>query len=328
MNNKKIIKWGIIGCGKIAHKFAEDLITIPNAKLQAVASRNLGKAEEFGHTYETSACYGSYEELSKDPNIEVVYIATPHVFHYQNTLMCIHQGKAVLCEKPFAMNIKQVEEMIAVAKQKKVFLMEALWTYFLPHYQYALDLITSKELGDVKNITADFGFDSTFNPESRLFNKDLGGGSLLDVGIYPLFAALSILGYPDDIKAEAFFGNTEVDETCTMELQYKNGTTARLFSAITQKTATEAIIELEKGTIVINSRFHEPSSVTVIKNDVSELKEFMVSTNGYSFEAIHVQEMLLQNRTESTLMTFRKSLHLIKLLDTVRERIGLYYDNH
>ncbi len=320
-----MIKWGIIGCGKIAHKFAEDICSLTNATLFAVASRDLNKAQAFGNTYEAQICYGNYEELAKDSNIDIIYIATPHVFHYENTLMCLKNKKAVLCEKPFAMSTDQVLEMIAVAKQNQVFLMEALWTYFLPHYQYVLGLLESKELGKIKNLKADFGFATSFDPEGRLFNKKLGGGSVLDVGIYPLFAALTILGYPEDIKGKATFGKTGVDETCTMQLLYKNGVTASLFSAITQKTNTEAIITLENGTIIINSRFHEPSSVTLLKDGKAELLEFEVNTNGYNFEAIHAQKMLLQNRTESTIMTFEKSIQLIQLLDAVRKEIGLDY---
>ena len=239
--------------------------------------------------------------------------------------MCLHHKKAVLCEKPFAMNVKQVKEMITLAQQNQTFLMEALWTYFLPHYQYVLDILNSKELGEVKSLKADFGFAGTFDAKGRIYNKELGGGSLLDVGIYPLFAALSILGFPEKIEAKATFAETGVDETCTMQLHYKKEVTASLFSAITQKTATEAIIKLEKGTVIINGRFHEPSSVTIIKNGVSELKEFAYHTNGYSFEAAHVQQMLLQNQIESTIMTFEKSLQLINLLDSVREKIGLVY---
>ncbi|WP_062059342.1 Gfo/Idh/MocA family protein [Aquimarina longa] len=325
MNVEKTINWGILGCGKIAHKFAKDLEFVPNAKLYAVASRTIEKAKDFGHNYHVSNCYGDYETLSKDPNIDVIYIATPHVFHYENTIMCLTHKKAVLCEKPFAMNANQVKEMIALAKKNNVFLMEALWTYFLPHYRYVIDIITSKKLGEVKTLKADFGFSMSFDPSSRVFNKSLGGGSLLDVGIYPLFTALSTLGYPDEIIATATLGKTGVDEDCTVALHYANGATASLYSAVIKETSTEAILELEKGTILINSRFQEPSSVTITKNGKSELIEFEVPTNGYNFEAIHVQEMLQQNRTESTIMSFEKSLQLITLLDTVRNQIGLHY---
>lgn len=238
MNQKKKYNWGIIGCGKIAHKFAEDLITVPNATLYAVASRDLKKAKDFGKTYDVYCCYGSYKELATNPEVDIIYIATPHVFHFENSLMCLTNKKAVLCEKPFAINIKQVEEMITAAKNNNTFLMEALWTYFLPHYKYVLNIIQSNELGEVKSLKADFGFASTYDPENRLFNKKLGGGSLLDVGIYPLFAALSILGYPEETEANAKFNDDGIDEKCSMLLTYKNNIQASLHSSITEKTNT------------------------------------------------------------------------------------------
>ena len=322
---KKKYNWGIIGCGKIAHKFAEDLVTIPDATVYAVASRNLKKAKDFGEIYNSIRCYGSYKDLITDSKVDIIYIATPHVFHHENTLMCLTHKKAVLCEKPFAMNSKQVKEMIAAAKSNNTFLMEALWTYFLPHYNYVLKVIQSNELGKVKSLKADFGFTSTYDPQSRLFNKKLGGGSLLDVGIYPLFAALSILGDPEKVEANATFNKSGIDENCIMQLTYKNNVQASLYSSITKETNTEAIIELEKGIVTINSRFHEPSSVTIIKNGILKSHEFPVSTNGYSFEAIHVQEMLDQDAIESTIMNFETSLKLINLLDTVRKNIKLDY---
>lgn len=326
MNQKKNINWGIMGCGKIAHKFANDLLKIPNTSIYAVASRDLKKAKDFGQYYNAYSCYGSYEELVKNPEVDVIYIATPHVFHYENTLMCLEHKKAVLCEKPFAMTTVQVKEMIRIAQKNQVFLMEALWTYFLPHYTYVLETIVSKQLGDVLDLKADFGFTSKFDPEGRLFNKQLGGGSLLDVGIYPLFSALTILGYPEQIEAKAHFGETGVDENCNMQLTYSNGATASLYSSITNETKTEAVIRLEKGIITIHGCFHEPSSITITKNGTSEVYPFPVDTHGYNFEAIHVQQMLLENRTESTIMTFNKSIQLINLLDAVREKIGLHYE--
>ncbi len=208
----------------------------------------------------------------------------------------------------------------------KVFLTEALWTYFLPYYTYVLDVVASNALGKIKTLKADFGFTTPFDQKGRVLNKKLGGGSLLDIGIYPLFAALSILGYPEEVNAQATMGKTGVDEDCTIKLEYKNGARASLFSAVTQETNTTATLEFEKGILVINSRFHEPSSITIQKEGKSEHIEFNITTNGYNYEAIHVQEMLLQNRTESILMSFEKSVQLIKLLDTVREKIKLHYD--
>ncbi|MCK8520607.1 Gfo/Idh/MocA family oxidoreductase [Aquimarina sp. D1M17] len=325
MKAPKQMNWGILGCGKIAHKFAEDLQTVPNANLYAVASRQIEKAKKFSQQHHASNYYGSYEELALDKEIDVIYVATPHMFHFEHTIMCLNNKKAVLCEKPFAMNHRQVEKMIETAQKNNVFLMEALWTYFLPHYRHVLEIIESKAYGEIKNLKADFGFSAKFDPNGRLFNKELGGGSLLDVGIYPLFAALTLLGYPKEITAKAKIGKTGVDESCTIDLQYE-GATASLFSAITKKTKTQAVVELEKATVIINSRFHEPSSITITANEYSELLEFKTTTFGYNFEAIHVQEMLYQQRTESTVMSFNKSLQLVKLLDAVRSKINLSYN--
>jgi len=323
--DSKIIRWGILGCGKIAHKFAQDLLTIPNAKLEAVASRNQQRSRVFGMRYHSDKCYDSYVELCLDTAIDVIYIATPHVFHYEQTLMCLNHKKAVLCEKPFAMNTTQVAEMVAAAKRNNVFLMEAMWTLFLPHYQYVLNLIQSKELGEITNLKADFGYDFEFDPTSRVFDKKLGGGSLLDIGIYPLFTALSMLGIPTQIKADAQMTSTEVDESCTMSLSYENGVHAELYCTLSERLNTEAVITFEKGIVTIHEQFHKPSSVTIKTTESLQQVNFEVNTYGYSFEAIHVQEMLLQGNAESTIMTFDKSRALIGLLDAVRVEIGLEY---
>ncbi|MFC5045308.1 Gfo/Idh/MocA family protein [Aquimarina hainanensis] len=321
----KTIHWGILGCGSIARKFAQDLQTVPNAQLTAVASRSTENAQNFANQYNARTYYTSYETLCKDDNIDIIYIATPHVFHHEQTLLCLHHKKAVLCEKPFAMNKEQVQEMITLAQKNKLFLMEALWTYFLPHYQELLSIINNKELGAIRSLTADFGYYSTFDPDSRVYNKALGGGSLLDIGIYPLFAALSMIGYPDDIQASANMTSTGVDENCHIKLQYKSGVSASLYSTITKKTKTEAILVFEEGTIHIHSQFHKPTSFTIEKNGKKETRKFPVTTFGYNFEAAHAQEMLLAEKTESPIMSFDKSLQLIQLLDQVRQQINLIY---
>ena len=224
----KIINWGIIGLGNIANKFAKDLLTIENAQLYAVASRSQEKADAFATTYNAIKAYNSYEALVNDTNIDAVYIATPHALHKENTLLCLEKGIAVLCEKPFAMNAEEVNTMISKAKEKNVLLMEALWTYFLPHYQYVLQELTNKTYSHVLKLEADFGFYRKFDGSSRVFNKSLGGGSLLDIGIYPIFAALSSLGIPQDIKANATFYENGADSSCNMVFNYDNDITAHL----------------------------------------------------------------------------------------------------
>lgn len=321
----KTYNWGILGAGKIAAKFAEDLATVPGAVLYAVASRSIGKAEEFAKNHEIKLSYGSYLELVEDENIDVIYVATPHTFHFEHSILCLEHKKAVLCEKPLGINLGQVETMISLAKEKNVFLMEALWTQFLPHFNYVKNLVDSKEFGRLLGLEADFGFNAPFDPEKRIYNMELGGGSLMDVGIYPVFLSLALLGIPEDIVAEATIGSTGVDENCTIQLSYSNAVKANLYSAIDETTPTTATLRFETATVIINSRFHEPSSVSIQKNGKMETKEFPVTTHGYNFEAVHVQKMLEENRTESTLMSFEKSKELISILDSIRKEINLEY---
>lgn len=321
----KTIKWGIVGLGKIANKFAEGLKSVETADLYAVASRDLEKAREFSTNYKAEAAYGSYEELMKDETVDVIYIATPHVFHHELSIQCLHHGKAVLCEKPFAMNIEEAEEMISLAREKKVFLMEALWTRFLPHFQFVSEKIASEEFGAIQSLKADFGFSAEFDPKKRLFNKSLGGGSLLDIGIYPIFMAYSILGKPESIEASAEFTETGVDASCRMKFNYANGVQADLFSTLTEKTPTTAEIILEKGSIILQSRFHEPTAVSIISEGTKELKDFGVKENGYNFEAAHVSKMLQEGKTESDIWSLDHTRELMFLLDSVRNQIGLRY---
>lgn len=324
LKNRKI-RWGIIGLGKIADKFATDLSTVDNSELYAVASRTQQKANEFAKKFNAKKAYGSYEALTKDSNLDAVYIATPHVFHKENTLLCLRNGIAVLCEKPFAMNSDEVTEMIDCAKANNVLLMEALWTYFLPHYQYVLKELEAKTFGEILKLEADFGFKPEYDLSSRLIKKSLGGGSLLDIGIYPIFAALSTLGIPQNIEANATFFENEVDSSCKMIFQYPNNASASLKSTLLEDTATEAIFYCEKGVIKINSQFHAPSTVTLLSDGTEQTIDFNYKTIGYNYEVIHFNNLLRQGKTESDIMTFSFSKKLMKTLDKVRHLIKLEY---
>lgn len=322
----KTINWGIIGLGNIAHKFATDLLTIKDAKIYAVASRNQEKANEFASKYNATKAYSSYEALAKDPHIDAVYIATPHTLHKENTILCLDHGIAVLCEKPFAMDSDEVNEMIAKAKDKNVLLMEALWTYFLPHYRYVLKALEDRIYGDVIKLEADFGFYRAFDNSSRLFNKSLGGGSLLDIGIYPIFASLSALGIPKHIKANATYFENGADSSCDMVFEYEKNVKAILKSTLIEDTPTEAIFYCKKGIIKINHQFHNPSTISLIPNEgEAETIDFNNKTIGYNYEAIHFNELLRQGKTESNVMSFEFSQSLIKTLDDVRNLINLHY---
>ena len=322
---KEQINWGIVGLGKIAGKFAADLADVADAKLYGVASRNIDKAVEFSKKYNAEIAYGTYAQLMQDENVDVIYIATPHVLHYEIAKDCLKNGKAVLCEKPFAMNLDQAENMISLSRNENIFLMEALWTRFLPHFQFVLQTLNSGELGKIKSLKADFGFAAEFDKTKRLFNKSLGGGSLLDIGIYPVFLAYSILGKPAKINASAEFAETGVDYSCDISFEYPDNVRAELFSTFKEKTPTTAEIELEKGKIILNGRFHEPTSVIIISEGKEEKKEFEVNTTGYNFEAAHVTKMLQQGKTESDIWTLDNTRDLMSLLDKIRKEIGLEY---
>ena len=318
----KTIKWGIIGLGKIANKFATDLAIVNNAELVAVASRSQENADKFAKKFNIEKAYNSYESLVKDIEVEAVYIATPHSFHKEHSILCLQNKKAVLCEKPFAMNLYEVTEMIAVAKENDVLLMEALWTYFLPHYQYVLDIVKTQKFGKLKELNADFGFISNYDEESRLIKKELGGGSLLDIGIYPIFAALSTLGNPKKIEAKATFFENGVDAKCNMIFNYKNAK-ANLKSTLLENTPTEAIFTFDDAVVKINTMFHQPSTVTIIKDDKEEILDFGYKTIGYNFETEHFNQLIRENKKESDIMTFEFSKNLMNTLDEVRGIIGL-----
>ena len=320
----KKIKWGIIGLGKIANKFATDLATIANAELYAVASRSQENANTFAKKYNAKIAYSSYEDLAKNTDVDAVYIATPHSFHKAHTILCLQHKKAVLCEKPFAMNLEEVEEMITIAKENNVLLMEALWTYFLPHYQYVLDIFNSKKYGKLLQLEADFGFKPEYDLESRLIKKEVGGGSLLDIGIYPIFVALSTLGIPKSIDAKATFFETGADSECTMVFNYQDAK-GHLKSTLLEDTKTEAIFTFEDAIVKINTMFHEPTTVTIIKSDKEEIIDFNYKTIGYNFETDHFNQLLSDGKKESNIMTFDFSRKLIQLLDEVSAKIGLEY---
>lgn len=321
-----MIRWGIIGTGWIAEKFAEGLSVLPDAKIKAVASRSTERAESFAGKYRIDTAYGSYDRIVRDPDIDIVYIATPHPYHCENTLMGIENGKAVLCEKPFAMNEQEVVRMISRAKEKKVFLMEAFWTRFLPSIQKTMDLIASGELGTVRHIKSDFGVSRPFDPKHRAFNKELGGGSLLDIGIYPVFLTLLLWGEPDFISAVADIGATVVDESLALTFKYNDGRIATLFSSFRVNSTVETNICGTKARLKLNRMWHCPVSLELTKGDnATQRIDPPYVGNGYNYEAAEVGRCLRSGQKESALLPLDFSLRLIRLLDRIRKEIGLEY---
>lgn len=321
---KPTYNWGILGPGKIAHKFAAALSVTSKGKLFAVGSRDSQRAKEFAAIYGAPKYYGSYEELIEDKEVDIIYISTPHHLHYELTKKCLLKGKNVLCEKPACINSRQFEELRTLAKEMSVFYMDALWTRFLPNIIKCLDI--TPQIGEVQSIKADFGFKADYNPASRLFNPEFGGGTILDIGIYTLFVPLLFLGYPEKIDAAATIGQTGVDETATIFLSYSKGAKANLFSTFLEDTPTMAVIYGTKGNITLNPRFFTPTSLTVqMEGKEAETIEFDTKLNGYEYEAEEVMDCLDKGKIESTLLPLSFTSDLMRLMDEVRRQMGVKY---
>jgi len=326
MNQNKKIQWGILGCGKIAHKFAGDLALSETSELFACASRNGDQAREFAIKHKATAYFNDYISLASCTDIDVIYIATPHSFHHEQSLLCLTNKKHVLCEKPMGLNEGQVRSMVATATKNKVFLMEAVWTAFLPAILQVIQIIREGRIGEIRHIKSDFGFQATFDPQSRLFNPDLAGGSLLDIGIYPIFISLLVSGYPTSVLSMAHLAATGVDDECTIMLQYPSGATASLYSTLTCDTDTICEIYGTKGKITIPKRFHEQDHfyMQLKGEDCTEIKSGKKGL-GYYHEIEHTNACIQNNMLESNIMTHSLSLQLISLMDEIRKQSGISY---
>jgi len=259
----KIIRWGILGTGLIAREFAQGLRSVADTQLLAIGSRTLATAQECAHQLGVPRSYGSYEDLLKDADVDIVYVATPHSRHKQDCILCLEAGKAVLCEKPFTINAQEAREVITLARQKQLFCMEAMWMRFLPLIQKVKEMINSGVIGEVRMINADFGYKSAYNPESRFFNLQLGGGALLDRGIYPLSLAYHILSEPTDIVSQAGIGETGVDEQAAIILSYPQGQLAVLSTTLRGESSNQATIIGTRGKITIYPPFYRPHKISV-----------------------------------------------------------------
>ena len=326
----KTYNWAILGCGKIARKFATDLKLCPNARLYVAASRSLESAQTFASELGFEKAYGSYEEMVNDPEVDVVYIATPHSHHLEHALLCLNHQKAVLCEKAFAINSKEVGLMVESARRNKTFLMEAFWTRFQPSFLKVLEIIHSGELGALKMVRSDFAFNAEYNPEKRLYNVDLGGGSLLDIGIYPIFMSLMALGKPSEIKTMAQFCPTGAEESIMMSFSYPGGEIASLVSSFASYSSTQTEFSFENGFVRLNRRFYTPTSLTYWKNwEEEKVITFEKGAGfGYELEAAHVMDCLDAGKTESDWMPLNFSSDLMEIMDWVRKDAGIVFPKH
>lgn len=295
-----------------------------DAEISAAGSRTQSGANAFGGRFGARRRHGSYAALAADPGVEIVYVATPHALHMENTLLCLNAGKAVLCEKPFAINRAQAAEMIRVAREKKVFLMEAMWTRFIPAVRQAMGWISAGAIGEVRMVQASFGFR---DDSPTLFDPTLGGGSLLDVGVYPITLAHLAFGRaPTRIETLATLGRNGVDEQAGILLGYDRGEIAMLSSAIQTKTPTDGYILGTAGMIRLHDTFWNATRVSLQRpDDVTRTLSFPHECNGYEYEAREAQTHLRAGKLESEIMPHRVTLEIMATLDAIRTQWGLRY---
>jgi len=325
-DNMEPVRWGILGTGNIAHAFATALMDTPGAILAAVGSRSGNSAEQFGRQFGSPVSYGSYQQLCDAPGVDIIYIATPHPVHAANATMALEGGKAVLCEKPFAMNLREAEKMVALARQNKLFLMEAMWTRYMPALAQLRRIVALGEIGAPRQLHADFGFYAPVDPAHRVNHRELGGGALLDLGIYPLSIAAAIMGPVTKVSALAEMSETGVDAQTGFNLLHVGGAMSVCSCSLLAKTSNQLTVSGALGQVRMDASFHRWPSLTVTSASGSTR---VVPTpylgNGYVHEAIEATRCVREGLLESAGMPLDETLALMRVLDTIRVQIGLRY---
>ncbi len=319
-------RWGILGTGGIASKFAKDLRLLPDAEVVAVGSRTQEKADAFGDEYDVRHRHGSYDALVHDADVDVVYVATPHPFHSADARKAIDAGKAVLVEKPFTMDADEAADLVAAARQRGVFLMEAMWTRFLPHMVQIRELLSQGVLGDVRSLFADHAQWFAPDPHHRLFDPALGGGALLDLGVYPISFASMVLGEPSRIAAASDPTFTGVDAQTSAIMQYDGGRQALVFCTLEALGPTRASIVGTEARIDIDGVWYAPTSFSVVKR-TGEVTRYDNTHEGRGMrhEATEVGRCLRTGQLESKVMPLNETVSIMRTMDEVRRQIGLTY---
>ncbi|MCI3922179.1 Gfo/Idh/MocA family oxidoreductase [Paenibacillus sp. TRM 82003] len=316
-----------MGPGGISDRFARELPNAPGAALAAVAGRSLEKAQAFAEKFGVPRAYGSCEELAADPDVEIVYIGTLHTVHMENALTLLRGGKAVLCEKPFTINAREAQRIADLSKERGLFLMEAMWTRFLPAIAEVREWLNAGAIGDVRIVKAEFGFDAGWNPEGRLLNKEKGGGTLLDAGIYPVSFASMVFGgtSPERITSSAVIGETGVDEQFSLLFEYEGGRTASLHGSVRLSMPNDAWIYGTKGRIHIPNFLFAKSATLHVNGEEPVVFAKEMEPTGHFFQAIEAMNCLREGRRESAVMPVDETVRIMKTLDDIRAQWGLRY---
>ncbi len=320
------IKWGIIGCGNIAHKFAKALSRTDGCIPFAAAARDKNRAAAFAARWGFIKSYGSYREIVEDNEVDVIYIATPHSYHYGHAKLCLEAGKHVLCEKPFTVHNDQLKVLTKLAREKKLFLMEALWSRFLPGIIKASELVKEGAIGDIVYLEADFGLRFPYDPVHRLYNPLMAGGALLDLGIYPLYLSLFLLGKPEVIKAHSLLNHNMIDLTTSIITQSSSGTLCNLNATVLANTPVHAKIVGTEGKIEFDSWWFSPVDFKLsIHGRTEEKLSFPALVNGYEYEISETVKCLREGKIESRIMPHSFSHLLMETMDEIRRITGICY---
>ncbi|MGZ4485607.1 MAG: Gfo/Idh/MocA family protein [Nocardioidaceae bacterium] len=328
------VRWGILATGKIANGFAKDLALLPDAEIAAVGARRLDSAKAFAARHGAAAAYGSYQELVADPDVDVVYVASPHALHKEHVLLAFEAGKPVLCEKAITLNARDAQELVDEARARGLFLMEAMWMRCNPTIRRLQQLFATGELGEIRQVRADLGFVVDKPGTDRLLDPALGGGALLDMGVYPLTFAHLFLGTPSRVAAAAYLSPAGVDLNLALSLGYDGSAIASLTSTMTAWSPRTASIATDRGRVDLPDAFHHPTTVTWTRFDsdpdfasgspVQQIHEDVIGT-GLANEALEVVRCLRNGEIESPLVPLDDTVALMRLMDQVREQIGVRY---
>ena len=325
-------RWGIIGPGSIANDFIKDLKRVEGRQHEVTAILGHGreKAEAFAAEFSIPAIFYEIEEFVRRPDFDAVYIATPHTLHYEQTVACLNAGIPVLCEKPVTINLEQLETLIQLAREKNTLLLEGMWIRFLPSIRQVLEIIAGDEIGQVISVQANMSYKAPKDDNSRYFNPELGGGSLLDLGVYPVFLAHLILGKPPVIKAIGKLTDKGIDESCSALFQYPDGQYAILESSLVTQTDLVAEIYGHKGVIRVLAPWNEkPAGIEVaVYNGKKTTYPCQLYGRGFQFEVMDVLKCLVQQRISSPLMEHQLSLDMMTSMDEIKKQINVKYDSY
>ncbi len=323
------MNWGVIGCGGIATKFAGSLAALEKGTLLAAASRTPGKAAEYAENHGVERVYTDYASLAADPDVDIVYVATTHNFHHENVKLCLENGKHVLCEKPFTVNARQAEELIALARANRLFLMEALWTRFLPAIRKMKTLIDDGAIGEARTVQSSFCINPERDETHRLKNKALAGGALLDLGVYPINLAALVFGeQPEKITSSAEIGPTGVDYGSFYHFDYAGGRRAILHASCVETSPSSAVVQGTKGYIQLPPFFHGSTEFTLhVKDEAPRKFEFPCPAgHEFKYEIAEVMERVAAGKLESGVMPLSETLAIMKTMDAIRAQWGLKYE--